>query len=190
MACNIISGTIIVGISIFYFFFGLWCEDKGFFFSGTFLRVLVSGSKIFRGFYTHVRLIVRRETCVTISDDGKVELWQQCNAGKGRSSYFCTSFGDVTGRRSGFFLSSFSQHNGRKPPPKKKDRKKRKKKDLSGWTAISSWFDIKGFGVVSFEGRDFSLGLELGSFFYILFFLCSHSSQQGKLRDLCYFFFF
>lgn len=81
-----------------------------------------------------------------------------------------------------FFLPPANTTAGNRKKKKRKGSKKKKRKDPSGWTAISSWFDIKGFGVVSFEGRDFSLGLELhGSFFHILFFLCSHSSQQGNL---------
>lgn len=92
--------------------------------------------------------------------------------------------GDGNGKEErGFF---FPSANGRK---QKKDRKK-KRKDPSGWTAISSWFDIKGFGVVSFEGQDFSLGSELhGSFFFHILFSYVLTHHKGKLRDLCYFFF-
>lgn len=65
---------------------------------------------------------------------------------------------------------------------------KKKRKDPSGWTTISSWFDIKGFGVVSFGGQDFSLGSELhGSFFHIPFSYVL-TSQQGKLRVFVTFF--
>lgn len=176
MACNIISGTIIVGISIFFFHFFSVCGARiRVFFSGTFLRVLVSGSKNIPRVDTHVRLIVRRETCVTISDDGKVELRQQCNAGK--DDHISVR---VLGRRSGFFFLPSANNNGRKPKKKKIEKKKRK--DPSGWTAISSWFDIKGFGVVSFEGRDFFTGIGASWFiFSYTFFLCSHSSQQGNL---------
>lgn len=128
---------------------------------------------------THVRLIVRRayrETCVTINDDGKVDCGG--SATRGRDDHHISVRvlemlrGDGNGEEKRVF---FPSANGRK----KKDRKK-KRKDPSGWTAISSWFDIKGFGVVSFEGRDFSLGSELhGSFFFpYTFFLCSHSSGE------------
>lgn len=77
------------------------------------------------------------------------------------------------GRNGGFFFLQPTAGN-------KKGIEKKKRQDPSGWTAISSWFDIKGFGVASFEGQDFSLGSELhGSFFFhILFsYVLSHSSQ-------------
>lgn len=183
VACNIISGTIIAGISIFFIFFSFFsvcgARIRGVFLSGIFFFTCSCfGLENIPRVDTHVRPIVRRayrETCVTIDDDRKAAAAVQC--GEGTIIIFCTSFGDATGRRqwrrgTGFF---FPSANGRK---QKKDRKK-KRKDPSGWTAISSWFDIKGFGVVSFEGQDFSLGSELhGSFFFsYTFFLCSHSSQ-------------
>lgn len=136
MACNIISGTIIAGISISIFFlfssFGLWCEDKGFFFLVYFFFTCSCfGLENIPRVDTHVRPIVRRayrETCVTI-DDGKVAAAVQC--GEGTIIIFCTSFGDATGRRGDgngkeervFFPSA----NGRK---QKKDRKKEKKRPI------------------------------------------------------------
>lgn len=92
--------------------------------------------------------------------------------------------GDGNGEERGFFFLQPTAGN-------KIRIEEKKRKDPSGWTTISSWFDIKGFGVVSFEGQDFSLGSELHvSFFHIPFSYVLTHCNRGNLGSLLLFFSF